>query len=64
MAEESEFSVIGGEDGGEVMVDLVEGGVDLEVAGWVSSGMELFSFLFLSFKKIIIIKDLSQKKKN
>jgi hypothetical protein len=30
---------------------LVEGGVDLEAVGWVSSGVELFSFLFLSFKK-------------
>jgi hypothetical protein len=51
VAEEREFSAMGGEDGGEVMVDLVEGGVDLEAVGWVSSGVELFSFLFLSFKK-------------
>jgi hypothetical protein len=53
VAEEREFSAMGGEDGGEVMVDLVEGGVDLEAVGWVSSGVELFSFLFLSFKKKI-----------
>jgi hypothetical protein len=56
VAEEREFSAMGGEDGGEVMVDLVEGGVDLGVVGWVSSGVKLFSFLFLSFKKKLKIK--------
>lgn len=48
MAEEREFSAMGAEDGGEVMVDLVDGGVDFEEVGWVSGGVELFSLLFLS----------------